>query len=407
MPRLVHISIDTTVKSVSITDSDSVSGEVFLDYNGKMGQPLTFNRAIDIPYNDPTCAIRFVTDNGTTGYFTIDDVADVVVDGMSIGPSTIQDIINGISSDLFKPVGGVFLPAVVTDTDGPHNLSSGQTYTCLPCPPASATTTLNFGVGLQNVIFQRMSMQGTFNSSVLTNVATSSIYKNDVLVTVPFSFNNGDRIFVEITRTNPALAASIALNTSGITNALTFSSTTYYKPRTTHFVENMTTTQNYVDGIGLKGTGNTFSYLTNCIFTNPVNGVFEIQMPPINSIGSFTNFRYGLNNLTVSNTVANRFPRCQYMILIRNNFFEILELGVSKANVLIAYTELHWSKITSTYTSPGVYTIRYYYSDNDRATWTLLYTSLTTHNGTVNFHSDFVANYGYYLQTHIAELTQN
>jgi len=298
-------------------------------------------------------------------------------------------------------------PAVVNDTDGPHNLSSGQTYTCLPCPPASATTTLNFGVGLQNVIFQRMSMQGTFNSSVLTNVATSSIYKNDVLVTVPFSFNNGDRIFVEITRTNPALAASIALNTSGITNALTFSSTTYYKPRTTHFVENMTTTQNYVDGIGVKGTGNTFSYLTNCIFTNPVKGVFEIQMPPINSIGSFTNFRYGLNNLTVSNTVANRFPRCQYMILIRNNFFEILELGVSKANVLVGYSEIHWSKITSTYTSPGVYTIRYYYSDNDRATWTLLYTSLTTHNGTVNFHSDFVANYGYYLQTHVAELTQN
>ncbi len=407
MPRLVHISIDTTVKSVSITDSDLVSGEVFLDYNGKMGQPLTFNRASDIPYNDPTCAIRFVTDNGTTGYFTIYDVADVVVDGMSIGPSTIQDIINGISSDLFKPVGGVFLPAIVTDIDGPHNLSSGQTYTCLPCPPASATTTLNFGVGLQNVIFQRMSMQGTFNSSVLTNVATSSIYKNDVLVTVPFSFNNGDRIFVEITRTNPALAASIALNTSGITNALTFSSTTYYKPRTTHYVENMTTTQNYVDGIGVKGTGSTLSYLTNCIFTNPVKGVFEIQMPPINSIGSFTNFRYGLNNLTVSNTVANRFPRCQYMILIRNNFFEILELGVSKANVLIAYTELHWSKITSTYTSPGVYTIRYYYSDNDRATWTLLYTSLTTHNGTVNFHSDFVANYGYYLQTHVAELTQN
>jgi hypothetical protein len=238
-------------------------------------------------------------------------------------------------------------------------------------------------------------------------VATSSIYKNDVLVTVPFSFNNGDRIFVEITRTNPALAASIALNTSGITNALTFSSTTYYKPRTTHFVENMTTTQNYVDGIGVKGTGNTFSYLTNCIFTNPVKGVFEIQMPPINSIGSFTNFRYGLNNLTVSNTVANRFPRCQYMILIRNNFFEILELGVSKANVLVGYSEIHWSKITSTYTSPGVYTIRYYYSDNDRATWTLLYTSLTTHNGTVNFHSDFVANYGYYLQTHVAELTQN
>lgn len=300
-------------------------------------------------------------------------------------------------------------PAVVNDTDGPHNLSSGQTYTCLPCPPATATMVFSFGVGMQNVIFQRMSMQGTVTSYGLNNIATYKVFVNDVdkSVALPYTFLPGDRIWIECTRTNPATAASIDFVTDGISNAIIFNSTTYYKPRTTHYVENMTTTQNYVDGIGVNGTGSTLSYLTNCIFTNPVKGVFEIQMPPINSIGSFTNFRYGLNNLTVSNTVANRFPRCQYMILIRNNFFEILELGVSKANVLIGYSELHWSKITSTYTSPGVYTIRYYYSDNDRATWTLLYTSLTTHNGTVNFHSDFVANYGYYLQTHLAELTQN
>jgi hypothetical protein len=299
-------------------------------------------------------------------------------------------------------------PAVVNDTDGPHNLSSGQTYTCLPCPPASATTTLNFGVGLQNVIFQRMSMQGTFNSSVLTNVATSSIYKNDVLVTVPFSFNNGDRIFIEITRTNTALAASIALNTSGITNPLTFSSTTYYKPRTTHFVENMATTQNYVDGIGVKGiNNNTIFGRTNCILTNPLKGAFELVIPPVNLATDISDFYFGLNNLTQPNTPTNRYARMQYCLRFRANQFQIYELNASKATISALSNDLAWAKITSTYTSPGVYTIRFYWSTDDAASWTLLYTSLTTHNGTVNFHSDFVAAKGAYIQTHLAELTQN
>jgi hypothetical protein len=380
----IFIGISTTLNEVNILDYNVVTDEIYLDYHGKIGQPLSFSRGLILSLTDPDCSIVFNTSQGSTKFFKIADVVDVEIDGVSIGASTIEDILNGIGGYLFTPVGGTPVPS-------------------------SSTVDFSFGVGKQNVIFQRVSMTGTVTALTLTNIATYKIFLNDVDVTsvLPFTFNNGDRFWVECTRTNTALAGSILMTTDGIVNPITYSSTTYYKPRTTHYIENMAITQNYVDGIGVRGTGSTLSYLTNCIFTNPVKGVFEIQMPPINSIGSFTNFRYGLNNLTVSNTVANRFPRCQYMILIRNNFFEILELGVSKANVLIGYTELHWSKITSTLTSPGVYTIRYYYSDNNRATWTLLYTSLATHDGTVNFHSDFVANYGYYLQTHLAELTQS
>ena len=386
MPRLVHISIDTTVKSVSITDSDSVSGEVFLDYNGKMGQPLTFNRAIDIPYNDPTCAIRFVTDNGTTGYFTIDDVADVVVDGMSIGPSTIEDIINGIGAYLFTSIGGA------------------------PAPPASATMIFSFGLGMQNAMFQRMSMQGTVTAININNISVYKVYHNDVEKSgsLPFTFLPGDRFFVECSRTDPATAASIDFVTDGISNPIIFNSTTYYKPRTTHYVENMTTTQNYVDGIGVKGiNNNTIGGRTNCIFTNPVKGAFELVIPPVNLATDVTDFYFGLNNLSQSPTPNNRYARMQYCMRFRSNQFQFYELNTSKATITAFSNDLAWAKITSTYTSPGVYTIRFYWSTDDAATWTLLYTSLTTHNGTVNFHSDFVAAKGAYMQTHVAELTQN
>jgi hypothetical protein len=147
MPRLVHISIDTTVKSVSITDADFVTGEVYLDYNGKMGQPLTFSRSSDIPYNDLACAIRIATDNGSTGFFTIYDIDDVVVDGVSLAPSTIEDIINGIGAYLFTSLGGA------------------------PAPPASATMIFNFGVGMQNAMFQRMSMQGMVTAININNIS--------------------------------------------------------------------------------------------------------------------------------------------------------------------------------------------------------------------------------------------
>ena len=386
MPRLVHISIDTTVKSVSITDADFVTGEVFLDYNGKMGQPLTFNRSSDIPYNDMACSIRIVTDNGSTGYFTMDDIDDVVVDGVSIGPSTLEDIINGIGAYLFTSLGGA------------------------PAPPSSATMIFNFGVGMQNAMFQRMSMQGTVTSMNINNISVYKVFLNDVekSSSLPFTFLPGDRFFVECSRTNPATAASIDLITDGITNSIIFNSTTYYKPRTTTFVENMTTTQNYVDGIGVKGINNNIIFgRTNCIFTNPLKGAFELVIPPVNLANDVTDFYFGLNNLSQSPTPNNRYARMQYCMRFRSNMFQFYELNTSKATITAASNDLAWAKITSTYTSPGVYTIRFYWSTDDAATWTLLYTSLTTHNGTVNFHSDFVAAKGAYIQTHVAELTQN
>ena len=301
------------------------------------------------------------------------------------------------------------IPVVITDIDGTHNLFAGQNYTCLPAPPSSATMIFNFGVGMQNVMFQRMSMQGTVTAININNISVYKVYLNDVEMSssLPFSFMPGDRFFVECSRTNPATAASIDLITDGITNSIIFNSTTYYKPRTTHFVENMTTTQNYVDGIGLKATGVSSTYLTNSILSNPLKGQFVALLRPVTPQANGNNFHFGLNDLSRSNTYVPRYFRQQYMFGIYGGNLRVFELGVSKLNIAVNFQDINFYKMESTYTSPGVYTVRYYYSTNGGSTWTLAYTSLATHNGNVNYHLDQMYTNGYYLEHQLAELTQN
>ncbi len=227
----IFIGISTTLNEVNILDYNVVTDEIYLDYHGKIGQPLSFSRGLILSLTDPDCSIVFNTSQGSTKFFKIADVVDVEIDGVSIGASTIEDILNGIGGYLFTPVGGTPVPS-------------------------SSTVDFSFGVGKQNVIFQRVSMTGTVTALTLTNIATYKIFLNDVDVTsvLPFTFNNGDRFWVECTRTNTALAGSILMTTDGIVNPITYSSTTYYKPRTTHYIENMAITQNYVDGIGVRGS---------------------------------------------------------------------------------------------------------------------------------------------------------
>jgi hypothetical protein len=236
------------------------------------------------------------------------------------GPCAEATVTDGDGSIHLVPSGDTYTcqssaPVTVTDGNGSINsVSPGGSYTCIPI---SNNITWTSGVGNQDIIYRIMGFDGSVTAQSLTNVSSYVFYKNDVLTTVPFSFTNGDRIWMQITRSNTALAASVGWNTTGITNPVSISSTTYYKPRTTIFTENSTLVHDVLDGARVNGTGSTSGYLTNAIFSNPVKGAFELIWEP--ALFNQGSLQFGLNNQSGTNTPANRFPRMRYSILFSTN----------------------------------------------------------------------------------------
>ena len=403
MPRLVKFEIDTALNSLVILDYQSDNGNVFLDFNAKIGQPITISRNSDLSLSDVNCQIRITTPIGSTGFFSVAQINQVVVDGVALPCNNFASLITTIGLYLFTSVGGgACADATVTDGDGSnHSVPSGGSYTCIPI---NNNITWTAGVGNQDIIYRIMGFDGSVTAQSLTNVSSYLFYKNDVLTTVPFSFTNGDRIWMQITRSNTALAASVGWNTTGITNPVSISSTTYYKPRTTIFTENSTLVHDVLDGARVNGTGSTSGYLTNAIFSNPVKGAFELIWEP--ALFNQGSLQFGLNNQSGTNTPPNRFPRMRYSIMFSTNSVLLYESGNPGAVITVQYNyNFHW-RIKSTLTSPGVYTITYSYSTNNKSTWTLLYTSTLTHNGTVNFYADWIVERGYFIKFQLPQITQ-
>ena len=73
----ILINISTILNEVNILDYDVTTNEVYLDYHGKIGQPLGISREAELALNDPTCALRFTVISGQTKYYTFADVDDI------------------------------------------------------------------------------------------------------------------------------------------------------------------------------------------------------------------------------------------------------------------------------------------------------------------------------------------
>jgi hypothetical protein len=375
MSRQVNIAINTTLNSLAISDSDTTTGEVFLDYNGKIGTPVNIERlSSTVALTDADAAIRMLTRDGESGFFTFADILDVTVDAVSIGAADLADVLTGIGAYLF------------TSTSG----------------GASSTITFNYASGNQYKSFHRVGATASATAVATTNVASYTVYQNGALITpltFPLTLTQGDKLYVSIVPTNAALAASIELTADGIANPVAFNSLSYYYPRTMSFKENAVELADMMlhTDQALKGTANLGSGLGNCIYGDPVAGEWDMIYVPAqwNYTGRFN---IGMNDRSTSDTTANRYSRVRYCISLFTNSIEIFEFNVNKASVGVANNNMMHMMIRSRLTAPGVYTVTYHYSSDNQASWVLLYTSLSTHDGTVNFYPDLMPQTAYFAE---------
>ena len=384
MSRQVNIAINTTLNSLAISDSDTTTGEVFLDYNGKVGTPVNIERlSSTVALTDADAAIRLLTRDGESGFFTFADILDVTIDAVSIGAADLADVLTGIGAYLF------------TSTSG----------------GASSTITFNFASGNQYKSFHRIGATASATAVATTNVASYAIYQNGALITpltFPLTLTQGDKLYVSIVPTNAALAASIELTADGIANPVAFNSLSYFYPRTTIFTENVTFIDKFLHTDQcLKGNGNINARETNAIYTPALTGAWELigDVTRLNGASGST-MMLGVNDQSGTNTPANRYTRVRYGMRVLTSSIEVYEANVNKATVALAYAEQFHLRIKSVYTSPGVYTIAYYYSNDNKVTWTLVYTSLSTYDGTTALYADQNIFYGYYGEHQPPQLVQ-
>jgi len=104
--RFVQIAIDTTLNEVRITDLMIPEGDVHLDYHGKIGQPITIERASMLSYFDADCLVKFTTPMGETGFFKHGEISEVSIDGILVSTTDLQDLINQLGQYFFAPLAG-------------------------------------------------------------------------------------------------------------------------------------------------------------------------------------------------------------------------------------------------------------------------------------------------------------
>ena len=326
---------------------------------------------------------------------------------MTIDINPIITKFNANSAQFRAGTAALGLPVTVTDTDASVNIvESGGSFTCT----ASATSsyiTFTFGNTVQTRLYQRMQFDGSFTAEYTPpgNISSYTVYINNVAqVGFPMAFNAGDELYIEVTETVPGGGATLRLTTDGITNPIAISALDYFITRDMSFQENVV---DYPDKFkdtdqAQQGTGNTTNYLTNFIGDTTVSGDFDMIIEPNEGANSYNVYILGLNDGTVSNTVANRYPRMAYSWFINPIFTaRVYEFGVSKFIMPNDNaTGLSWFKIEG---RSG--TIKYYKSTDNRATWSLIYTSLTAYT-TQNYNSDFVnqiGNYGIFKPQRLAQ----
>lgn len=381
----ILINISTILNEVNILDYDVTTNEVYLDYHGKIGQPLGISREAELALSDPTCALRFTVISGQTKYYTFADVFDIQLDGVSLGITDWQDMFNQIGSYLFtyQTGGGPCPSSSILGIHFQHNKAHRQFFRC----PADMLVT----------------------SVSTVNISAYKIWVNDILVT-PIAgiliLTQGDRIFAEVVHSGMG-NGQINLTCTGILNPITYNSQDYYYPRTMIHKENVDTYSDYMlyTDQAIKGKGSTTSFETNAVWGDPVKNAFEMIYEPShwNFTGQLT---FGLNDLSLPYNTANRYPRMRYCIMLSANDVRVYEYGVLKTTVTVPYNQMFSWRIMSKENpaGSGIYTIAYWYSTNDEATWTLLYSSTLNQNG-LDLYPDWATQQGYYCKHHPPKLS--
>lgn len=384
MPALrnVRISIDTNLNEVAITDSFYGTGEIYLDYHGKCGQPITITRANTDALNSWDCLIKFNTPIGETGFFKFQELYELKIDGVITVATDFDDLISIISPYIFASLGN---PAPVGSVDilFQHNRAHRQ--------------------------FLRWPIDTTITAVSTTNLTSYTMWVDDVLVTplsLPLNISKGARVFAQITHVGSG-TATINLTCSGFTQNFTFQSGTYYYPRTMIHKENVKALTFYMidtDQV-IQGQGGTASFDTNVVFGDKVTDVFQMIWEPAhwNFTGQLT---FGLNDLSLPYNTLNRYPRMRYCIMLDANAVKIWEFGVLKATITLAYNQMFYYSISSKYNAGlGAYEVTYRYSTNGTS-YSLLYASLTTFNA-LDMYPDWATQGGYHAKHHPPLISYN
>lgn len=380
MARLIFINVDTTLNQIQVTDSDTTSGEVFLDYFGKIGNPVRIERSEVLVLTDADAQISIQTQLGETGFFKFADIDDVQIDGVTIGAADLADVLTGIGAYLFTSIGG----------------------------SASSTMTFNYASGNQYKSFHRIGFVGEITAANLTNVTSYTIYQNGALITplvFPVVLAQNDTFYVEVTATNTANPAAIELEVDGITTPVTFASGTTYMPKGHYNLQNLVAFPNFHlnSDASVRGNGLVTNDVHGVIWDTPIIGDFEILFRPSGWLTiENTNSVYGLNDLSGTLTPAPRLNRIRYGIsTITYNSFRVYEGGVIRTTVSPTIFQWQWGKIE---VIAG--TVKYYYSTDDGATWVLVYTSLSAYNGTTPLYADWCPRTLKYIECHPPMFTQ-
>lgn len=276
---------------------------------------------------------------------------------------------------------------------------------------STSTATVNFGASSQDVAFFRVEAGMELTSAALTNVSSYIFYKNGSVQTLPETLAQGDRVYIELTRTTPGTASSIEFTASGIANAITYAAKDYFYTRAWRYKENMTEIPDYLidTDMVIEGDGILGNYLTNAISTSTLSGEFDILIPPSHSYGGGdVRSLHGLNDGTVADNVTNRYPRQRYGIFHDStNRLSIYELGTSVATVTNSDVGQWWFKIEGRNTGGTTGEIKYYYSVDDKSTWTLVHTSTDNYDTSTDvFEYDIVMLQSGYVKVIPAQLIQ-
>jgi hypothetical protein len=212
--------------------------------------------------------------------------------------------------------------------------------------------------------------------ATLTNVATVIYYKNGSAVTGTTVVGEGDKVRVDITKTTAA-AASVVLAFVLTGGNITRTTADYVRPN------GWTDTQNITLQPALfRFRGDSFisDYITGVDYNrwaiggnNEWTGAKIIEFKPG---GPYTAF--GINTETGGiSAPTNQYTRFEFGFLVAFSLFTVRELGGSVAGTQSFTNSVgFWYKIDY----GGSSSIRYYYSDDEKATWNLVHTSARTYN---------------------------
>lgn len=286
----------------------------------------------------------------------------------------LNDVTISVEDQDGNPLGSEVVPAAVD-----------QTISVTISSPSGTLDTL-FSMGTEDRKNFRMGVDITIQSETLTNISSYDLYINEVLTPVvfPLALTKGDRIRIEITRTNPATQSRISWEPNDlINNILELAGATYYPRWET--LQNMTIERqdDFVDYFEpVAGTANAW---TNAAYTER-----ELSPPCTLFINGYLNNRkflfIGLNDEAVVSTPANYYARLRYSVYCFNDtayrFFEL--------NVQVAAFTTNESRLWYIY-DDGTFP-KYYYSDNLGITWALGYTSTLASSGGP-YRQDLVSYY--------------